>query len=146
MENTSDSLMPRPLLLCLKSEKIVCYSVPDNNVTIREVREKTVAVKASSKEEAEKGCRMYGPSTSEYDIQSVQYEAVEREAEKTFEIEIRKSYTIRKSISARSKEDAVERAEILYDDGGFDDEFDESTMDVSFEVKAEKVKKKEQVR
>lgn len=31
MENTSDSLMPRPLLLCLKSEKIVCYSVPDNN-------------------------------------------------------------------------------------------------------------------
>lgn len=116
------------------------------DVTIREVREKTVAVKASSKEEAEKGCRMYGPSTSEYDIQSVQYEAVEREAEKTFEIEIRKSYTIRKSISAHSKEDAVERAEILYDDGGFDDEFDESTMDVSFEVKAEKVKKKEQVR
>lgn len=116
------------------------------DVTIREVREKTVAVKASSKEEAEKGCRMYGPSTSEYDIQSVQYEVVEREAEKTFEIEIRKSYTIRKSISAHSKEDAVERAEILYDDGGFDDEFDESTMDVSFEVKAEKVKKKEQVR
>lgn len=71
---------------------------------------------------------------------------MEREAEKTFEIEIRKSYTIRKSISAHSKEDAVERAEILYDDGGFDDEFDESTMDVSFEVKAEKVKKKEQVR
>ena len=106
------------------------------DVTIREVREKTVAVKASSKEEAEKGCRMYGQSTSEYDIQS----------EKTFEIEIRKSYTIRKSISAHSKEDAVERAEILYDDGGFDDEFDESTMDVSFEVKAEKVKKKEQVR
>ena len=33
MENTSDSLMPRPLLLCLKSEKIVCYSVPDNSVT-----------------------------------------------------------------------------------------------------------------
>ena len=32
MENTSDSLMPRPLLLCLKSEKIVCYSVPDNNL------------------------------------------------------------------------------------------------------------------
>ncbi len=31
MENTSDSLMPRPLLLCLKSKKIVCYSVPDNN-------------------------------------------------------------------------------------------------------------------
>ena len=116
------------------------------DVTIREVREKTVAVKASSKEEAEKGCRMYGPSTNEYDIQSVQYEAVEREAEKTFEIEIRKSYTIRKSISAHSKEDAVERAEILYDDGGFDEEFDESTMDVSFEVKAEKVKKKEQVR
>lgn len=38
------------------------------DVTIREVREKTVAVKASSKEEAEKGCRMYGPGTSEYDI------------------------------------------------------------------------------
>lgn len=33
MENTSDSLMPRPLLLCLKSEKIVCYSVPDNTQT-----------------------------------------------------------------------------------------------------------------
>ena len=32
MENTSDSLMPRPLLLCLKSEKIVCYSVPDNSL------------------------------------------------------------------------------------------------------------------
>ena len=31
MENMSDSLMPRPLLLCLKSEKIVCYSVPDNS-------------------------------------------------------------------------------------------------------------------
>lgn len=31
MENMSDSLMPRPLLLCLKSEKIVCYNVPDNN-------------------------------------------------------------------------------------------------------------------
>lgn len=31
MENTSDSLMQRPLLLCLKSEKIVCYSVPDNS-------------------------------------------------------------------------------------------------------------------
>lgn len=28
------------------------------DVTIREVREKTVAVKASSKEEAEKGCRV----------------------------------------------------------------------------------------
>ena len=116
------------------------------DVTIREVREKTVAVKASSKEEAEKGCRMYGPSTSEYDIQSVQYEAVEREAEKTFEIEIRKSYTIRKSISAHSREEAVERAEILYEDGGFDGEFDESTMDVSFEVITEKTKKKEQVR
>ena len=36
MENTSDSLMPRPLLLCLKSEKIVCYSVPDN--TLRELQ------------------------------------------------------------------------------------------------------------
>ena len=114
------------------------------DVTIREVREKTVAVKASSKEEAEKGCRMYGPSTSEYDIQSVQYEAVERKQEKT--IEIRKSCTIRKSISAHSREEAVERAEILYEDGGFDAEFDESTMDVSFEVKIERAKKKEQVR
>ena len=28
--------MPRPLLLCLKSEKIVCYSVPDN--TLRELQ------------------------------------------------------------------------------------------------------------
>ena len=65
---------------------------------------------------------MYGPGTSEYDIQSVQYEAVERESEKVFEIEIRKSYTIRKSIPAHSKEEAVERAEILYADGGFDDE------------------------
>lgn len=116
------------------------------DVTIREVREKTVAVKASSKEEAEKGCRMYGPGTSEYDIQSVQYEAVERKQEKTFEIEIRKSCTIRKSISAHSREEAVERAEILYEDGGFDAEFDESTMDVSFEVKTERAKKKEQVR
>ena len=34
------------------------------DVTIREVREKTVAVKASSKEEAERGCWMYGPGTS----------------------------------------------------------------------------------
>ena len=116
------------------------------DVTIREVREKTVAVKASSKEEAEKGCRMYGPGTSEYDIQSVQYEAVERKQEQTFEIEIRKSCTIRKSISAHSREEAVERAEILYEDGGFDAEFDESTMDVSFEVKTERAKKKEQVR
>ena len=30
MENTSDSFMPRPLLFCLKSERSVCYSVPDN--------------------------------------------------------------------------------------------------------------------
>ena len=73
-------------------------------------------------------------STSEYDIQSVQYAAVERTQEKTFEIEIRKSCTIRKSIPAHSREEAVERAEILYEDGGFDGEFDESTMDVSFEV------------
>ena len=116
------------------------------DVTIREVRKRTVAVKASSKEEAEKGCRMYGPGISEHDIQSIHYEAVEREPEKTFEIEIRKSYTIRKSIPAYSKEEAVERAEILYEDGGFDDEFDESTMDVNFEVKEEKVRKKEQVR
>ena len=115
------------------------------DVTIREVREKTVAVKASSKEEAEKGCRMYGPGTSEYDIQSVQYEAVERKQEKTFEIEIRKSCTIRKSISAHSREEAVERAEILYEDGGFDAEFNESKMDVSFEVKTERAKKKEQI-
>ena len=40
------------------------------DVTIREVREKIVAVKASSKEEAEKGCRMYGPSTSERHLKS----------------------------------------------------------------------------
>ena len=116
------------------------------DVTIREVREKTVAVKASSKEEAERGCRMYGPGTSEYDIQSVQYEAVERESEKVFEIEIRKSCTIRKSIPAHSREEAVERVEILYADGGYDDEFDESTMDVSFEVKTESTKKKEPMR
>ena len=116
------------------------------DVTIREVREKIVAVKASSKEEAERGCRMYGPGTSEYDIQSVQYEAVERESEKVFEIEIRKSYIIQKSIPAHSKEEAVERAEILYADGGFDDEFDENTMDVSFEVKTERAKKKEPMR
>lgn len=31
MENTSDYFMPRPLLFCMKSEKSVCYSVPDNN-------------------------------------------------------------------------------------------------------------------
>ena len=30
MENTSDYFMPRPLLFCMKSEKSVCYSVPDN--------------------------------------------------------------------------------------------------------------------
>ena len=30
MENTSDSFIPRPLLFCLKSERSVCYSVPDN--------------------------------------------------------------------------------------------------------------------
>ena len=39
MENTSDSLMPRPLLLCLKSEKIVCYSVPDNKIASRKLIE-----------------------------------------------------------------------------------------------------------
>ena len=33
MENTSDSFMPRPLLFCLKSERSVCYSVPDNTQT-----------------------------------------------------------------------------------------------------------------
>ncbi|MGI6019092.1 MAG: hypothetical protein ACOX8M_09915 [Marvinbryantia sp.] len=31
MENTSDYFMPRPLLFCMKSEKSVCYSVPDNS-------------------------------------------------------------------------------------------------------------------
>ena len=89
---------------------------------------------------------MYGPGISEHDIQSIHYEAVERKEERAFEVEIRKSYTIRKSIHAYSKEEAVERAEILYEDGGFDDEFDESTMDVNFEVKEEKARKKEQVR
>ena len=39
MENTSDSLMPRPLLLCLKSEKIVCYSVPDNTTRFQRKKE-----------------------------------------------------------------------------------------------------------
>lgn len=51
-----------------------------------------------------------------------------------------------KSIPAHSREEAVERVEILYADGGFDDEFDESTMDVSFEVKTESTKKKEPMR
>ena len=37
MENTSDSFMPRPLLFCLKSGRSVCYSVPDNRMTIRDV-------------------------------------------------------------------------------------------------------------
>ena len=32
MENTSDYFMPRPLLFCMKSEKSVCYSVPDNRI------------------------------------------------------------------------------------------------------------------
>ena len=32
MENTSDYFMPRPLLFCMKSEKSVCYSVPDNSM------------------------------------------------------------------------------------------------------------------
>ena len=35
MENTSDSFMPRPLLFCLKSERSVCYSVPDNTLTLK---------------------------------------------------------------------------------------------------------------
>ena len=30
MENTSDSFMPGSLLFCMKSERLVCYSVPDN--------------------------------------------------------------------------------------------------------------------
>ena len=33
MENTSDSFIPRLLLFCLKSERSVCYSVPDNTKT-----------------------------------------------------------------------------------------------------------------
>ena len=37
MENTSDSFMPRPLLFCLKSERSVCYSVPDNTGTFRQM-------------------------------------------------------------------------------------------------------------
>ena len=36
MENTSDYFMPRPLLFCMKSEKSVCYSVPDNNYLLSE--------------------------------------------------------------------------------------------------------------
>ena len=32
MENTSDSFMPGPLLFCVKSEKSVSYSVPDNTI------------------------------------------------------------------------------------------------------------------
>ena len=96
------------------------------DVTIREVREKTVAVKASSKEEAEKGCRMYGPGTSEYDIQSVQYEAVERKQEQTFALSVftskltsivLSSNSASKppssySISARSTASSLECAEI----------------------------------
>ena len=35
MENTSDSFMPRPLLFCVKSEKSVSYSVPDNTHVMR---------------------------------------------------------------------------------------------------------------
>ena len=39
----SDSLMPRPLLLCLKSEKIVCYSVPDNTLGMEHWKAKELA-------------------------------------------------------------------------------------------------------
>lgn len=35
MENTSDSFMPRPLLFCLKSGRSVCYSVPDNRMSVK---------------------------------------------------------------------------------------------------------------
>ncbi len=38
MENTSDSFMPRPLLFCLKSGRSVCYSVPDNNRVLIDMR------------------------------------------------------------------------------------------------------------
>ncbi len=52
MENTSDSLMPRPLLLCLKSEKIVCYSVPDNS-------QGTVIVNDAADFTGMNGCYLY---------------------------------------------------------------------------------------
>ena len=34
MENTSDSFMSGPLLFCMKIEKSVYYSVPDNNAIV----------------------------------------------------------------------------------------------------------------
>ena len=37
MENTSDSFMPRPLLFCLKSGRSVCYSVPDNSLSMDKI-------------------------------------------------------------------------------------------------------------
>ena len=51
MENTSDYFMPRPLLFCMKSEKSVCYSVPDNMngainadlMTVEEIHQKLEA-------------------------------------------------------------------------------------------------------
>ena len=44
--------MPRPLLLCLKSEKIVCYSVPDNS-------QGTVIVNDAADFTGMNGCYLY---------------------------------------------------------------------------------------
>ena len=35
MENTSDYFILRPFLFCLKSERSVCYSVPDNTFSLK---------------------------------------------------------------------------------------------------------------
>ena len=43
MENTSDYFMTRPLLFCMKSEKSVCYSVPDNNLRLLPFRNACMA-------------------------------------------------------------------------------------------------------
>ena len=77
MENTSDSLMPRPLLLCLKSEKIVCYSVPDNTgIEISKMRVEGVwvpAFKFAVETSTESGAQFYADWKQEEWRQESQY-------------------------------------------------------------------------
>ena len=117
------------------------------DVTVREVRERSVKIPALSGEEAKRivkeSCHLHGFTTSADDVKSVSYEAVEQLPETVFEVEIKKVYTIKKSIAAYTKEQAVERAEIFYEDRDFDGEFDDSTLEVLFEAKEQKIKEKE---
>lgn len=117
------------------------------DVTVREVRERNVRIPASSGEEAKRivreGCHLHGLATSTDDVKSISFEAEEKLPETVFEVEIKEVYTIKKSIAAYTKEQAVERAEIFYEDGAFTGEFDDSTLEVLFEAKEEKIKEKE---